>query len=88
MNDVMILTSSYRDSGLTGLKPVGLIAVGVLAEFGAIGHAVDEATGVLEAKARSLGCTHVLNVTLRTFTHTSEEGPHTICQAQGDGYSH
>lgn len=83
--EVIVLTSTYRESGLEGLKPVGIIYGYEGSSKGAnLGRS--EAVKNMQIKAAEAGCTHVFNVTFESWTVGHPNNGDSGSRATGDAY--
>ena len=85
MQKVIVLTSSYADSGLKGLEPVGIL----MSYHGSSKHAQlgrIEAVEKLKIEAEAAGCTHVFNVRFESWGVGHSNNNEYGSRATGDAY--
>lgn len=84
-NEVIVLTSTYRESGLTGLKPVGIL-FGYQHSSKGVNLGRSEAVKNMQEKAAEVDCTHVFNVQFESWTVGHPNNGEYGSRATGDCY--
>ena len=82
---VIALTSSYRESGLSGLEPVGIVC-GYEHSSKSVNLGRSEAVTNLQEKAAEVGCTHVFNIQFESWTVGHPNNGDYGSRAIGDAY--